>query len=119
MGLLTFSNAVLTTRIETQVVDGVSHRVQWWYRGTNLVMHTSQWSNKNFRAFYSAETGYPCLGEWDRDGDGLFEEIHLDGPIEIDQFRRRPDGTVEPISEDEYRQMYQELKTELSELSKG
>lgn len=101
-------------RREVEEFTNQSHgtvRVERVYRGDMLIL-TSMTSDKmRTRTFHFQ--GGDCLIESDEDLNGSYETIGVFGDVmyQFDEFRRTPEGDVQPISEDEYlekkRKIYQ------------
>ena len=79
------------------------------YRGDERILMVMSYSNVTTRTF--CIHGDPVYVETDENGDGVFESLMISGETmsTFEQFRRTPEGTVEPISKEEYLELHQKI----------
>lgn len=84
-------------------------RIDTTYRGDERILMVMSYSNVTTRTF--CLHGSPVYVESDEDGDGFFETLMISGETmsDFEQFRRTPDGKVEPISEEKYLDLKQKV----------
>jgi hypothetical protein len=75
------------------------------YRGDERILMVMTYSNITTRTF--CLHGEPVYVESDENGDGFFESLMIAGETmdDFEQFTRKPDGTVEPISKEAFLEM--------------
>lgn len=84
-------------------------RIETTYRGDERILMVMSYSNVTTRTF--CLHGNPMYVESDEDGDGFFESLMISGETmsDFEQYRRLPDGGVEPISKEEYLDLKQKV----------
>jgi hypothetical protein len=96
-------NAEIRTESEVFTKPRVGKvRIDTTYRGEDRILMVMSYSNVTTRTF--CLHGKPMYVESDEDGDGFFETFVISGETmeDFEQFKRKPDGTIEPISKEEY-----------------
>ncbi len=102
-GTPNITNAEIRTEATGFVKPGVGNvTIENTYRGDERILMVMSYSNVTTRTL--CLHGDPVYVESDEDGDGFFESLMISGDTmdDVEQFRRKPDGTIEPISEEEY-----------------
>jgi len=84
-------------------------RIDTTYRGDERILMVMSYSNVTTRTF--CLHGTPMYVESDEDGDGFFESLMISGETmsDLEQFRRLPDGSVEPVSREKYLELKQKV----------
>ena len=105
---------VTNAEIRTEVTGFVNPRVgnvtiENTYRGDERILMVISYSNVTTRT-YSLH-GKALYTESDDDGDGFFETFMISGETmdDFEQFIRKPDGSVEPITKEKYLELKKKL----------
>ena len=105
------SDATLRTEMkgfENPTVGKV--KIETTYRGNERILTVMSYSNITSRTYLLK--GIPKFIEADNNGDGFFESIMLTGKSmqDFEEFTRKPDGTIEPLSKEKYLELKQKVQ---------
>jgi len=107
------TRATVALRTETEnrtTSKGAPVTIRTVYRGTNRVLLVHEFTNMNSRLFFCDNEAR--FEELDEDRDGFFECVILRSGWAADlfeEFTRTPDGSVAPLSGEEYLRLWEEM----------